>query len=77
MHLSSTEPMFAVTATDRQALATVAAYLARSGTTLASGLLAIPPAGHHPVLLTELRDQLVATSALCRVLAGDEDAGWR
>lgn len=70
--LSSTEPMASVTAADRQALATVATYLARSGTTLASGLLAVPPAGHHPVLLTELRDQLLSASLLCGGL-GDVD----
>lgn len=73
MHLSLTTPMVAVTATDREAIATVAAFLGRSGSAPASGLLVTPPAGEHPVLLAELRDQLLSASLLCRGL-GDVDA---
>lgn len=71
MDLSSTQPLFAVTAADRQALAAAAAFLSRAGTALASQLLTPTHPAQDAGLLADLRDQLVATSLLCRVLSGE------
>ena len=72
MHPTPTEPLVALTDHERQALLTAAAFLSRSGTTIASQLLTPHQPDQSAVLLAELRDQLLSASFLCRGL-GEHD----
>ncbi len=58
-------PVPAPTAAEADALAVVAAYLSRAGTTASTLLLAHGRDAGHPTLLAALKDQLLAGAALC------------
>ena len=70
---SRREPVIVVSEAERAALTTAAAFFTRSGTTIASQLLSREQPAQNEVLLVGLRDQLLSTSLLCRVLGGLDD----
>lgn len=65
MAVSSFFPVPAPTPVEAEALAIVASYLTRAGTTTATALLGQPAAYQETLLLATLRDHLLAGAALC------------